>query len=111
MLHCIKSGARAIVRPVSQVKMASYSTMNTIPAADVSETPLLQRDVKINAKTLVGGAALAAFVLGALAATAVRILFGVQVPRERSVGRPLRPVLRPAAPRRREDLEKCPPRS
>ena len=38
--------------------MASYSTMNTIPAADVSETPLLQRDVKINAKTLVGGAAL-----------------------------------------------------
>ena len=51
--------------------MASYSTMNTIPAADVSETPLLQRDVKINAKTLVGGAALAAFVLGALAATAV----------------------------------------
>ena len=51
--------------------MASYSTMNTIPAADVSETPLLQRDVKINAKTVVGGAALAAFVLGALAATAV----------------------------------------
>ena len=47
--------------------MASYSTMNTIPAADVeSETPLLQRDIKINAKTLVGGAAAAAFALGAL---------------------------------------------
>ena len=33
--------------------MASYSTMNTVPAADVeSETPLLQRDVKLNAKAL-----------------------------------------------------------
>ena len=46
--------------------------MNTVPAADVeAETPLLQRDVKINAKMLVGGAAAAAFVLGMLAATAV----------------------------------------
>ena len=46
--------------------------MNTLPTTAVeAETPLLQRDVKINAKTLVGGAALAAFVLGALAATAV----------------------------------------
>ena len=36
-------------------------------AADVeSETPLLQRDVKLNAKTLLGGAAAAAFVLGAV---------------------------------------------
>ena len=26
-------------------KMTSYSTMNTIPAADVSETPLLSRDI------------------------------------------------------------------
>ena len=52
--------------------MASYSTMNTIPAADVeSETPLLSRDVKLNAKTLLGGAAAAAFILGAAAATAV----------------------------------------
>ena len=50
----------------------AYSTMNTVPAADVeAETPLLQRDSKINAKTLVGGAAAAAFVLGMLAATAV----------------------------------------
>ena len=49
----------------------AYSTMNTVPAADVeAETPLLQRDVKMNAKTLVGGAAAAAFVLGMLAATA-----------------------------------------
>jgi len=47
----------------------SYST---IPAAAVeAETPLLQRDIKINAKTLVGGAAAAAFAFGALAATAV----------------------------------------
>ena len=31
----------------------AYSTMNTVPAADVeSETPLLQRDVKLNAKAL-----------------------------------------------------------
>ena len=52
--------------------MASYSTMSTIPAADVeSETPLLQRDVKLNAKTLLGSAAAAAFVLGAAAATVV----------------------------------------
>ena len=41
-------------------------------AADVeSETPLLSRDIKVNAKTLIGGAAAAAFALGALAATAV----------------------------------------
>ena len=39
--------------------MASYSTMNTIPAA-ASETPLLSRDIKVNAKTLIGGAAVAA---------------------------------------------------
>jgi len=52
--------------------MAAYSTMNTIPAKAVeAETPLLQREVKINAKTLVGGAAVAAFALGALGATAV----------------------------------------
>ena len=50
--------------------MASYSTMNTIPAA-ASETPLLSRDIKVNAKTLLGGAAAAAFVLGAAAATVV----------------------------------------
>ena len=50
--------------------MATYSTM---PAADVEsdDTPLLSRDVKINAKTLLGGAAAAAFILGMLAATAV----------------------------------------
>merc|ERR1719439_401111 len=52
--------------------MASYSTMNTLPTTAVeAETPLMQRDIKINAKTLVGGAAAAAFALGALAATAV----------------------------------------
>ena len=28
--------------------MASYSTMNTIPTADVSEKPLLSRDIKVN---------------------------------------------------------------
>ena len=32
--------------------MASYSTMNTLPVTDVSETPLLSRDIKVNAKTL-----------------------------------------------------------
>ena len=49
--------------------MATYSTI----AADVetAEQPLLSRDVKINAKTLLGGAAAAAFILGMLAATAV----------------------------------------
>jgi len=52
--------------------MASYSTMNTILAAAAeAETPLMQRDIKINTKTLVGGAAVAAFALGALGATAM----------------------------------------
>ena len=52
--------------------MASYSTMNTIPAADVeTEQPLLKRDVKLNVKTVLAGAAGAAFILGAAAATAV----------------------------------------
>ena len=53
--------------------MASYSTMSTIPAADVeSETPLLQRDVKLNAKTLLGSAAAAAFVLLSIGAVKMR---------------------------------------
>jgi len=46
--------------------MASYST---IPAA--ADKPLLQRDVKVNVKTVLAGAAAASFALGALAATAV----------------------------------------
>ena len=54
------------------ITMASYSTMNTIPAADVdAETPVLSRDIKVNAKALLGGAAVTAFVLGMLAATTV----------------------------------------
>ena len=52
--------------------MASYSTMSTIPAADVeTEQPLLKRDVKLNVKTVLAGAAAAAFILGAAAATAL----------------------------------------
>ena len=49
------------------------ATYNTLPvSADVeADKPLLSRDIKVNAKTLIGGAAIAAFVLGALAATAV----------------------------------------
>ena len=49
------------------------ATYNTLPvSADVeADKPLLSRDIKVNAKTLIGGAAVAAFVLGALAATAV----------------------------------------
>ena len=59
--------------------MASYSTMNTVPAADVeADKPLLSRDIKVNAKTLIGGAAIAAFVLGALAATAVSTTPGIR---------------------------------
>jgi len=46
--------------------MASYST---IPKTD--EAPLLQREVKVNVKTVLAGAAAASFALGALAATAV----------------------------------------
>ena len=51
--------------------MASYSTMNTIPADVESEATLLNKPPKASSKVLIGGAALAAFVLGALAATAV----------------------------------------
>ena len=48
------------------------ATYNTLPvSADVeADKPLLSRDIKVNAKTLIGGAAIAAFVLGALAARA-----------------------------------------
>ena len=45
----------------------SYSTL--LPSADVqTDEPMM---IKVNAKTLIGGAAVAAFALGALAATAV----------------------------------------
>ena len=81
--------------------MASYSTMNTIPAADVeSETPLLSRDINVNAKTLIGGATLAAFVLGALAATTVNLEAPVQMDR---VGRPGSPA-RSSSPARSTSL-------
>ena len=48
--------------------MASYAT---IPAEAEAEKPLLNRDVRVNLKTVIGGAAVASFVLGALAAAVV----------------------------------------
>ena len=45
--------------------MASYAT---VPAEAEAEKPLLNRDVRVNLKTVIGGAAVASFVLGALAA-------------------------------------------
>ena len=48
--------------------MASYAT---IPANVDAEKPLL-RDVRVNLKTIIGGAAIASFLLGVLAATAVQ---------------------------------------
>ena len=48
--------------------MASYAT---IPAEAETEKPLLNRDVRVNLKTVIGGAAVASFVLGALAAAVV----------------------------------------
>ena len=48
--------------------MASYAT---IPAEAETEKPLLNRDVRVNLKTVIGGAAAASFVLGALAAAVV----------------------------------------
>ena len=56
------------------------ATYNTLPvSADVeADKPLLSRDIKVNAKTLIGGAAIAAFVLGALAATAVSTTPGIR---------------------------------
>ena len=48
--------------------MASYAI---IPAEAETEKPLLNRDVRVNLKTVIGGAAVASFVLGALAAAVV----------------------------------------
>ena len=49
--------------------MASYAT---IPAEAEAEKPLLNRDLRVNLKTVIGGAAVASFVLGALAAAVVK---------------------------------------
>ena len=59
--------------------MASYAT---IPAEAETEKPLLNRDVRVNLKTVIGGAAVASFVLGALAAAVVS-------PRDPTSPRPL----------------------
>ena len=48
--------------------MVSYAT---IPAEAEAEKPLLNRDLRVNLKTVIGGAAVASFVLGALAAAVV----------------------------------------
>ena len=48
--------------------MASYAT---VPDEAEAEKPLLNRDVRVNLKTVIGGAAVASFVLGALAAAVV----------------------------------------
>lgn len=48
--------------------MASYAT---VPAEAEAEKPLLNRDVRVNLKTVIGGAAVASFLLGALAAAVV----------------------------------------
>jgi len=48
--------------------MASYAT---VPAEAEAEKPLLNRGLRVNLKTVIGGAAVASFVLGVLAATAV----------------------------------------
>ena len=48
--------------------MASYAT---VPAEAEAEKPLLNRGLRVNLKTVIGGAAVASFLLGALAATVV----------------------------------------
>ena len=48
--------------------MASYAT---VAAEAETEKPLLNRDVRVTLKTVIGGAAAASFVLGALAAAVV----------------------------------------
>ena len=54
--------------------MASYAT---IPAEAEAEKPLLNRDLRVNLKTVIGGAAVASFVLGALAAAVEdRVVYG-----------------------------------
>jgi len=55
--------------PQTTTKTTTMASYSTIPKTD--EAPLLQRDVKVNVKTVLAGAAAASFALGALAATAV----------------------------------------
>ena len=60
--------------------MASYATA---PAEAEAEKPLLNRDVRVNLKTVIGGAAVASFVLGALAAFQVYAIFSTVIKRRR----------------------------
>ena len=62
--------------------MASYAT---IPAEAETEKPLLNRDVRVNLKTVIGGAAVASFVLAALAAAVVS---GTKAPSSSPSARP-----------------------
>ena len=65
--------------------MASYAT---IPAEAETEKPLLNRDVRVNLKTVIGGAAVASFVLGALAAAVVTVKNGLLAEGSHIVGAP-----------------------
>jgi hypothetical protein len=70
MIDCSEFGflTHSRRRPNLPLKMASY---NTLPVAANPEEVLLQKPKKTSLRYLVGGAALAAFLLGAVAATAV----------------------------------------
>ena len=54
----------------SKRKMQTYCTIPAAASAEAVEP--LSREVKVNAKTILGGVAATAFVLGMMAATAVR---------------------------------------
>jgi hypothetical protein len=62
--------------------MASYAT---VPETE-AEKPLLNRDVRINLKTVIGGAAVASFVLGALPRSSTRS--GTKAPSSSPSARP-----------------------
>ena len=63
--------------------MKTYCTIPAAAAAEAEEP--LSREVKVNAKTILGGVAATAFVLGMMAATAVRSSSPVGAPSQLSL--------------------------
>ena len=66
-----RARGRALTFAGSGTNIATMASYATIPAEAEAEKPLLNRDLRVNLKTVIGGAAVASFVLGALAAAVV----------------------------------------
>ena len=70
--------------------MKTYCTIPAAAASAEAEEPL-SREVKVNAKTILGGVAATAFVLGMMAATAARSSSPVGAPSQRFKNSPFPP--------------------